>query len=94
MDPTTAEAMVTRALTSHGISREVIAAEFGVSGPLIGAIRNGKRYAKACPDLPRWRSCEHCIHWDQMRCTMGFPEPELTDFWRAAGDCSAYMRAA
>ena len=87
------EAMVVRALTSFGISREVIAKEFGVSGALIGYIRTGKRYAKTRPDLVRWRSCEHCIHWEEMRCTLGFPEPYDLGFWRAAVDCSAFVKA-
>jgi hypothetical protein len=91
-DPTTTEAMVVRALTSWGIGRETIAREFGVSGSSISYIRTGARLARVRPDLPRWRSCEHCIHWEKMRCTLGFPEAEMGDFWRAARDCSAYMR--
>ena len=86
------EAMVVRALTSWGISREVIAREFGVSGATIGHIRIGTRHAKVRPDLPRWRSCERCVHWEEMRCTLGFPEPHELGFWRAAMDCAAFVK--
>jgi hypothetical protein len=92
MDATQVEAMVVRALTSWGIGREAIAAEFGVSGAMIGHIRRGTRHAKVRPDLPRWRSCEHCIHWEEMRCTLDFPEPYQLGFLRAGTDCAAYMR--
>lgn len=86
-DPLTAQAMVVRALTSHGVSREVIAAEFGVSGRLISRIRVGERYRSVRPDLPRWRHCQACVHWAPARCTLGFPD-------QVAGDCSAFTRAA
>ena len=85
------EAMVVRALTSFGISREVIGREFGVSGATISHIRAGARHAKVRPDLPRWRSCERCVHWEE-RCTLGFAEPLELGFWRAAIDCSAYVK--
>ena len=55
--PEETEAMVVRALTSHGIAREVIGKEFGLSGPAIGHIRAGTNHAKVRPDLPRWRGC-------------------------------------
>lgn len=86
------EAMVVRALTSHGLNREVIGQEFEVSGQLISGIRNGSRHPKVRTDLPRWRSCEGCIHWRRMACTLDFPEPEELGFWAAAWDCSAYVK--
>jgi hypothetical protein len=92
MDATKVEAMVVRALTSWGIGREAIAAEFAVSGALIGHIRAGKRRQAIRPDLPRWRSCKHCVHWEEMRCTLDFPEPYELGFWQAGTDCAAYMR--
>ena len=92
-DPTTTEAMVVRALSSWGLSGEEIAGEFGVSRALISYIRTGRRCAKVRPDLPRWRSCEACRHWER-RCTLGFTEPELLgDLLRAGTDCSAFMEA-
>jgi hypothetical protein len=92
-DPSTIERMVVRALTSHGIGREIIARELGISGAMVGHIRAGTRHAKVRPDLTRWRSCEHCIHWSAMRCTLGFPEPQELGFWRVAIECAAFMRA-
>lgn len=85
-DSTTAQAMVTRALTSHGVSREVIAAEFGVSGRLISCIRVGELHRTIRPDLPRWRHCYQCVHCEQARCTLGFPD-------QVAIDCPAFARA-
>lgn len=91
--PTSTEAMVVRALSTHGIAGEEIAGEFGVSRALISYIRTGRRHAKVRPDLPRWRSCEACVFWER-RCTLGFPEPELLDdLMRAGTDCSAFMGA-
>jgi hypothetical protein len=90
-DPTTAEAMVVRALTSFGELQRVVGAEFGVSGATISHIRRGERHAKVLPDLPRWRSCEACGHWSG-RCTLGFPEPEVLDNLLLAGTyCSAHV---
>lgn len=87
------EAMVVRALTSFGISRKVIAREFGVSDALISYIRTGKRYAKTRPDLVRWRSCEACGHWEQ-RCGLGPPDlEEHGDLLRAGTECSAFVEA-
>jgi hypothetical protein len=91
-DPATTEAMVVRALTSWGLSRNAVASEFGVSGSQISYIRTGARHASIRPDLPRWRSCLHCVHWDEARCTLGFPEPAAGEFLWAATECSAYMR--
>jgi hypothetical protein len=92
-DPTTAEAMVVRALASWGEKQRDVGAEFGVSGATISHIRRGKRYAKVLPELTRWRSCETCHHWEG-RCTLGFPEPELLDdLLRVGTECSAYMEA-
>ena len=59
------EAMVVRALTSFGISREVIAKEFGVSGALIGQIRAGNRHKRVRPDLVRLRAL-HPLGGDAM----------------------------
>ena len=84
--------MVVRALTSHGIAQKVIGKEFGVSGAMIGHIRNGTYHAKVKPDLNRWRSCEGCIHWSRMACSLDFPEPKELGFWAAAWDCSAYVK--
>lgn len=86
------EPLVVRALTSHGIPRDTIAREFGCSGAMVGHIRAGTRLAKVRPDLPRWRSCEHCGHWLRMACSLGFPEPEEVGFWQAAAECSAFIR--
>ena len=92
-DPTTAEAMVFRALTSWGERQLDVGTEFGVSGATISHIRRGCRYAKVRPDLPRWRSCEACGHWEQ-RCTLGLPDPEEHgDLLRAATECSAFVDA-
>ena len=90
-DPATTEAMVVRALTSWGLSRNAVASEFGVSGSQISYIRTGARLASIRPDLPRWKSCLHCVHWDEMRCTLGFPEPYDLGFWRAGTECSALV---
>jgi hypothetical protein len=93
MDPTTTETMVVRALTSFGLPQRQVGAEFGVSGACIGNIRLGTRHAKVRPDLPRWRSCEACLHW-QPGCDLGLPDPEeLGDLWQAATECSAFVRA-
>jgi hypothetical protein len=94
MDAATVEAMVVRALTSWGLSRNAVASEFGVSGSQISYIRTGVRLADIRPDLPRWRSCLHCIHWEETRCTLGFPEPAAGEFLWAATDCAAYMRSS
>ena len=83
--------MVVRALTSHGIAQKVVGQEFGVSGAMIGHIRNGTYHAKVRPDLTRWRSCEQCGFWVR-RCTLDFPEPEELGLWATASDCSAYVK--
>jgi hypothetical protein len=90
-DPATTEAMVVRALTSWGLSRNAVASEFGVSGSQISYIRTGARLASIRPDLPRWKSCLHCVHWDEAQCTLGFPEPYDLGFWRAGTECSAFV---
>jgi len=83
--------MVVRALTSWGERQLDVGAEFGVSGATISHIRRGERHARVRPDLPRWRNCERCVHWEE-RCTLGIPEPEvLGDLWRAATDCGEYL---
>ena len=93
MDPTPAEAMVVRALTSHGEKQRDVGAELGTSGAWVSNVRRGLRHAKVRPDLPRWRSCETCHHWEG-RCTLGFPEPELLDdLLRAGTECSAFAEA-
>ena len=93
-DPTTAEAMVTRALTSHGEKQRDVGAEFGVSGATISHVRRGQRHAKVRPDLQRWRNCEACAFW-QPGCELGFPEAlETGDLWRAATECSAFVEAS
>jgi len=86
------EQMVVRALTSWGIQQREIGAELGVSGAWVSNVRRGARHAKVRPDLPRWRSCEACVHWEeQQRCTLGFPEPYDLGFWRAGTECSAFV---
>ena len=90
--PEEIEALVVRALTSHGVGREAIGKEFGLSGQLISGIRNGTRHAKVRPDLPRWRSCEQCGHWKRMACSLDFPEPEEIGYWAAAWECSAFVK--
>lgn len=88
------ERMVARALTSWGVKREVIAKEFGISGQMVGYVRRGVRHVKVCPDLPRWRSCEACGHWQQESCTLGFPDPEeVGDLIQAGTECSAWVEA-
>jgi hypothetical protein len=92
-DPATTEAMVVRALTSWGEPQREIGAEIGTSGAWVSNVRRGQRHAKVRPDLPRWRSCEACHHW-VVRCTLGFPEPELLDdLLRAGTECSAFVEA-
>ena len=87
------EQMVVRALTSWGIQQRDIGGELGVSGAWVSNVRRGANHAKVRPDLPRWRSCERCHHWER-RCTLGFPEPELLDdLLRAGTDCSAFVEA-
>jgi hypothetical protein len=87
----TLEEQVTRALTSWGIQQREIAAEIGQSGAWVSNVRRGARHAKVRPDLPRWRSCEACSHWER-RCTLGLPDPEEHgDVWRAGTECSAFV---
>ena len=89
----TIHAQVTRALTSWGIPQREIGAEIGTSGAWVSNVRRGARHAKVRPDLPRWRSCEACRHWDQ-RCGLGFPDlQEHGDPWRAGTECSAFAEA-
>lgn len=88
--PEETEALVVRALTSFGMSQRAVGAELGVSGPCIGHIRQGVNHKHVRPDLPRWRSCEACTHW-QPGCDLGFPDPEdLGDLWQAATECAAF----
>lgn len=90
-----AEAIVRRSLTSWGITRDVIAREFGVSESMVGYIRRGEYHKQVLPELTRWRNCKSCRHWDG-KCTMGFPEAaQITtdaDLLRVATECSAYLR--
>lgn len=90
-DPTTTEAMVVRALTSWGEPQREVGAEIGTSGAWVSNVRRGQRHAKVRPDLPRWRSCEACVHWEEQRCSLGFPEPYDLGFWRAGTECSAFV---
>ena len=86
------EEMVVRALTSWGVPSAEIGAEYGVTGQAIRHIRRGLRHRGVRPDLPRWRTCCECVHWDG-GCGLGFPDPlEHGDLWRAGSECSAFMR--
>ena len=86
------EAMVTRALTSWGVSAAAIGAEFGVTGQAISNIRRGLRHKGIRPDLLRWRTCHECVHWGP-GCGLGFPEPaEACDLWQVGSECSAFTR--
>ncbi len=90
----TIEPLVVRALTSHGEPRATVAREFGCSGQLVSKIRSGELHRKVRPDLPRWRSCEHCAHWSagHIRCTLDFPEPEELGLVVAATECAVFVR--
>jgi hypothetical protein len=92
---TNPEAVVVRALTSFGVTRDVIAREFGVSESMIGYIRRGEYHKTVRPDLTRWRNCKQCGHWEG-KCTMGFPEAAQiatdADLLRVATECSAYIK--
>ena len=89
------EAVVVRALTSFGVTCDVIAREFGVSESMIGYIRRGEYHKTVRPDLTRWRNCKQCGHWEG-KCTMGFPEAQQAesdvDLLRVATECSAYIK--
>jgi hypothetical protein len=88
----TKEALVVRALTSHGVTRGTVAREFGCSGQLVSKIRSGELHRGVRPDLPRWRSCGHCRHWAQGGCTLDFPEPEELGLTVAATECAVFVR--
>jgi hypothetical protein len=89
----TIEQQVERALTSWGELQRDVGAELGTSGAWVSNVRRGVRHAQVRLDLPRWRSCEACGHW-QERCTLGLPDPdEHGDLWRAGTECSAFVKA-
>ena len=64
---------------------------YGVSRSAIGYIRNGKHFANIRPDIPRRSSknCSRCQHWQNTRCTFGFPDPQEEGL-HAATYCNLY----
>lgn len=91
------EAAICDILTSTGIHAE-LADRYGVSASTIGKIRRGEMHETVAPELPRWqrgglrgikRLCSNCLHWDQDRCDLGFPDPK-EEGHGFARDCSVY----
>jgi hypothetical protein len=64
---------------------------YGVSRSTIGYIRSGKHFVNIRPDIPRRSSktCSRCQHWENARCTFGFPDPQEEGL-RAATYCNLY----
>jgi hypothetical protein len=84
------ERIVVHALTTFDLTAAEAAAEIGFSRQSVEKIRAGITRSSVHPDLPRWRSCQHCEHFPRGECTFGFPDPEEDGVWRAATDCNMY----
>jgi hypothetical protein len=73
---------------------------YGVSRQAVNNIRTGKSFREIRPDIPRRKlqvktkdlniSCLKCSHWDQERCSFGFPDP-VSEGVQAAEDCAMYQ---
>lgn len=73
---------------------------YGVSRQAVSSIRTGKSFREIRPDIPRRQrqvgfqvlevSCLKCAHWDQDRCSFGFPDP-ASEGIQAAKDCAMYQ---
>jgi len=73
---------------------------YGVSRQAVNNIRTGKSFSEIRPDIPRRQiqvkvkqleaSCLKCVHWDQDRCSFGFPDP-ASEGVQAAEDCVMYQ---
>ena len=73
---------------------------YGVSRQAINNIRTGKSFSEIRPDIPRRKiqvkvkllevSCLKCAHWDQDKCSFGFPDP-ASEGVQAAEDCAMFQ---
>lgn len=73
---------------------------YGVSRQAVNNIRTGKSFSEIRPDIPRRKiqvkvkqlevSCLKCAHWDQDKCSFGFPDP-ASEGVQAAEDCAMYQ---
>jgi hypothetical protein len=89
--PTIPESTIREILTSDD-SLSVLAKQVGCHRSLISLIRRGRIYKKVAPELPRWsadHTCPRCLHWQNGRCGLDFPDP-LTEGIAFARECNSF----
>lgn len=83
------EDLVRTALLRFELSHAQVGRQFGITRQAVQQLRTGKTYREVLPGLPRWRSCERCVHWRD-GCTLGLPEVEDLGPVEAATNCEAF----